>query len=62
MPQNKFMVGLQGENVVIGNPPRGPITRREAMYLAAHLLTMAEAGLEGHYSSEWEDILNLVQE
>lgn len=38
---NKYMVGVQGDNVVIMNPPRGPISKADALMLAAWIVTLA---------------------
>lgn len=39
---NHFLVGAQGETLVILNPPGRPITRREALNLAAWLVVLAD--------------------
>jgi hypothetical protein len=38
---NKFFVGVTGGKVTIVNPPRGDITREDALMLAAWLVVMA---------------------
>lgn len=58
MIKNKYMVGVQGDMVVVGNPPRVPMTADDAMCFAAYLLTMAE----GNAEREWEEVLCLVQD
>lgn len=54
---NKFMVGAQGHDVVIANPPSGPMSADEALALAAWLACMAEI----HTETKFEDVLNAVQ-
>jgi hypothetical protein len=39
---NKHMVGVQGERIVIMMPPTGPISKREALMLAAWIVTLAD--------------------
>ena len=39
---NKFMVGLQGDQVVLLRPPGPRLTPGEAMILAAYLVAIAE--------------------
>lgn len=39
---NKHMVGVQGENIVIMNPPRGPISKADALVFAAWIVTLAD--------------------
>lgn len=55
--ENKFMVGGQGHNVVIANPPKAPLSADEALALAAWLVCMAEI----HTETKFEDVLNAVQ-
>lgn len=39
--QNKFMVGVQGNNIAILLPPRGPISKEDALMMAAWIVTLA---------------------
>lgn len=39
---NKHMVGVQGENIVIMNPPRGPISKADALTFAAWIVSLAD--------------------
>lgn len=39
---NKFLVGMQGQSLVILNPPRGVISKQDALVLAAWLVSMAD--------------------
>lgn len=39
---NKFMVAKQGRNILIMNPPRGPISKHDAMVLAAWLVALGD--------------------
>lgn len=39
---NKFMVGVQGDNIVIMLPPPGRITKRDALVFAAWIATLAD--------------------
>lgn len=55
---NKFMVGVQGENINILMPPRGPISKQDALLLAAWIVTLA-ADDEG---SNFDAVLRAVQE
>jgi len=42
-PTNRFFVGVRGgAEIVIQRPPHRPITREEALNLAAYLLVMVE--------------------
>lgn len=42
--RNKFMVSLQGDRVLVMNPPRGPISHDDALLLAAYLVALAFQG------------------
>ena len=44
---NKFFVGIQGDNVAVLNPPRGLLSKDDAIIFAAWLVTMA-----GDYDGE----------
>jgi hypothetical protein len=39
---NKHMVGVQGNNILIMNPPRGPMSKEEALIFAAWIVTLAD--------------------
>lgn len=54
---NKFMVGVQGKNIVVGMPPRVPISPDDAMLFAAYLVSMAEMDTE----TKFEDVLEAIQ-
>jgi len=38
---NKHMVGAQGDNIVIMMPPRGPMSKEEALIFAAWIVSLA---------------------
>jgi hypothetical protein len=40
--QNKFMVGVQGEQIIILRPPTSPISKRDALLFAAWIVTLAD--------------------
>lgn len=52
---NKFMVGRKGEDVVLLNPPRGPISQDDAIMLAAWLVALSTDS-----SIEFGDALDAV--
>lgn len=39
---NRFLVGIQGGDIVVMLPPKGPISKKHALNLAAHLVAMAD--------------------
>ena len=41
-PENKFLVGCNGKRVLIQNMPIGPISKEDAMLLAAWLVAVAD--------------------
>ena len=43
---NEFLVSVAGDKIVILAPPRGPITREQALHLAAWIVTLADPGGE----------------
>lgn len=43
---NMFVVGGLGQNVAICNPPRGPLTRAQALNLAVYLFLVSGASWE----------------
>lgn len=55
---NKYGVGVQGEKVVVLLPPRTPMTKTDALILAAWLVTMADMS-EGE--ADFQEILKAVQ-
>lgn len=55
---NQFFVGVRGDEVVIMNPPRRALTRKEALVFAAWLVFCASGGDE---EAEFVDVLRLVQ-
>ena len=52
---NKFMVAGNAGGTIIMNPPRTPMTKQEALLLAAWLVAMNDPGKE-----EFTTILNAV--
>lgn len=40
---NEFLVGTNGREVVIMNPPHGPITKEQALRLATYLIILSGA-------------------
>lgn len=62
---NKFGVGVVGDDVAVVFPPRGRLTREDAMMLAAWLVTMAQIGTPrnpaGNTLPPFEDFLKAVQ-
>ena len=53
---NKFMVGMQAGKIRMLIPPRGPMTKEEALVLAAWLVCLADFG-----GDCFEQILEKVQ-
>lgn len=39
---NKHLVGVQGDNIIILRPPRGPISKADALMIAAWIVTLAD--------------------
>lgn len=39
---NKYMVGVQGDNIVIMSPPRSPMSKIDALVFAAWIVTLAD--------------------
>lgn len=39
---NKHMVGVQGDNIVIMNPPRQPMSKADALMFAAWIVTLGD--------------------
>jgi len=54
---NKFMVGGRGEAIVIMNPPRGEISKADALLLAAWLVALANDG-EDQFAKIFDAVLN----
>jgi hypothetical protein len=57
MPEihNEFMVGVQGPCIVVMNPPRGVMTKKQALAYAAWLVTLADD------DGEFPEFLRAVQ-
>jgi hypothetical protein len=53
---NKHMVGVQGDNILIMMPPRGPMSREEALVFAAWIVTLA-----AHDDAEFQAALEAVR-
>ncbi|MDD5045135.1 MAG: hypothetical protein PHG51_06315 [Candidatus Omnitrophica bacterium] len=59
MPDNKYLVGIQGETIVVGLAARtARMTKQEALTYAAHLVAMATTDLE----KEFQPILDAVNQ
>ena len=57
MPENKWLVGAQGDQIVIGLPMRAArMSKVDALLLAAWLVAMASTNVE----EDFEPILNAV--
>lgn len=57
MSENKFFVGVRAGGVVIMNPPREPLTKTDALELAAMLVV-----LSGDYDGkEFAEVLKTVK-
>jgi hypothetical protein len=57
MPENKWLVGIQGDDIVIGLPMRvARLNKQDALLLAAWLVAMASSNVE----EDFEPILNAV--
>jgi hypothetical protein len=52
---NKHMVGVQGDNILIMNPPRGPMSKADALVFAAWIVTLAD------YSEDEKDFRNALE-
>lgn len=39
---NKHMVGVQGDTIIIINPPRAPMSKADALVFAAWIVTLAD--------------------
>ena len=58
MPENKFLVGVQGEKIVIGLPMRtARMSKEEALTLAAFLVVLSTADP----GKDFEPILQAVR-
>ena len=52
---NKFLVSVSGaRNIIILNPPRGPMSREEALTFAAWIVALADEGDFALYRSAVE--------
>jgi len=59
MPENKFLVGVQGDQIVIGLPMRvARMTKEEALTLAAFLVAVATTDPE----KDFQPILEAVRD
>ena len=54
---NKFIVGAMADQIVIMNPPRAPISREDALLLAAWLVAIADP-----IEDDFHAILNAVKD
>jgi hypothetical protein len=52
---NKHMVGVHGDNIVIMNPPRMPMSKADALIFAAWIVTLAD------YSEDEKDFRNALE-
>lgn len=52
---NKHMVGVQGDNIVIMNPPREPMSKADALVFAAWIVTLAD-----DYDGGFQKVLEAV--
>jgi len=58
MPENKFLVGSQGEQIVIGLPMRSArMSKEDALTLAAWLVAMAETE-QGQFQAVLAEVEN----
>lgn len=53
---NKYMVAVNGQGIVIMNPPRYPMSSADAILLAAWLISLADPG-----DDKFKAILGAVQ-
>lgn len=53
---NEFLVSMQGDKIAILMPPRGPITKEQALRLAAWIVSLADP-----LGEAFADVLNQVQ-
>jgi len=60
---NRFAVGSKGDEVVILIPPKHPLSREEALVLAAYLVTVAEVlpSPPNVMRESFEEVLKQVQ-
>jgi len=59
MPENKFLVGVQGEQIVVGLPFRAArMTKEDALLLAAWLVAMASTNVEEDFETILNEVLN----
>ncbi len=57
MPENKWLVGVQGDQIVMGLPMRAArMSKEDALLLAAWLVALASTNVE----RDFEPILNSV--
>lgn len=55
---NKFMVGVSGAHIVMLRPPRGSITKDDALNLAAWLVALADDTPPHKFLSVMEAVQN----
>lgn len=55
---NKFAVSVHGEQLLVMNPPRGPISKADALLLAAWLVAMA---IPDGATEEFDAVLEAVK-
>jgi hypothetical protein len=53
---NEFLVSIHGDKIAILMPPRGPITKEQALRLAAYIVTLADP-----QGDAFTDMLDQVQ-
>ena len=58
MVSNKYLVGSRGNGIVITSPPRGRISRRDALELAAWLVAVATFDHEKEFTPILNEVLN----
>jgi len=59
MPENKWIVGVQGDEVVVGLPMRAArMTKEDALLLAAWLVATASTNVEEDFEPILNEVLN----
>jgi len=53
---NKFFVAAQADKIVLLNPPRAPLTKNDALNLAAWLVCLSMATPD-----EWQEAIEAVE-
>lgn len=59
---NKYMVGVQGDSIVIINPPRGPMQKTDALVLAAWIVVLSECCTVTLEELTFDEILQKLKE